>query len=358
MSAGKKKTRISSVRMTKTSWQQAVEQYLPWKKAEGRSGRTIKDYYYHITHFIKVYPDAAIDDYTSLKRAVIAYMAEDVKPAYYNNKLVYLKTFFTWCVNESILPDNPLKSFKRRKADSRIIDVKNKSLKELLSIPNQKTYTGLRDYALLLLQLDTGIRPKEALSLQVTEVNFRSLEIYIKAENAKTRIARTLPLSPITAKAIQKLINARPSEWDAEIPVFCTFDGRKWSVNGWYKQLSSHGNKIGIRVFPYQLRHTFALEFLRNGGNSFALQKTMGHADLNMTKRYVALADEDVKKQHTKPPRFLTLLSLKNGLLKSVNIARNDIELIQRGFNRPRFYYAFPSMKAVSIFRLKKQYPQ
>jgi integrase len=243
-------------------------------------------------------------------------MAEDAKPAYYNNKLVYLKTFFSWCVDESILPDNPLKSIKRKKADSRIVDVNNKSLKELLSILNQKTYTGLRDFALLLLQLDTGIRPKEALSLQVSDVNFRSLEVYIKAENAKTRIARTLPLSPITAKAIQKLINARPSEWDAKIPVFCTFDGRKWSVNGWYKQLSSHGNKIGIRVFPYQLRHTFALEFLRNGGNSFALQKTMGHTDLNMTKRYVALADEDVKEQHTKASPVSNLIELKKRIVK------------------------------------------
>ncbi len=313
MASGKKKTKVASVRMT---WQQAVEQYLLWKKAEGRSGRTIQDYYYHITHFIKVYPNAGIDDYNALKRDVIAYMAEDAKPAYYNNKLVYLRTFFTWCVNESIMPDNPIKNFKRRKADSRIVDVKSQNLKKLLGIPDQKTYTGLRDYSLLLLQLDTGIRPKEALSLQINDVNIRSLEIYVKAENAKTKIARTLPVSPITAKAIQKLINVRPKDWDAEIPVFCTYEGRKWSVNGWYKQLSSHGNKMGITVFPYQLRHTFALEFLRNGGNSFALQKTMGHADLNMTKRYVALADDDIKKQHIKASPVSNLVQPNSRICK------------------------------------------
>lgn len=313
MSTGKKKNKVAGVRM---NWKQAVDQYLLWKKAEGRSGRTVKDYYYHITHFIKVYPDARIDDYNALKRCVVAYMAEDAKPAYYNNKLVYLKTFFTWCVNESILPDNPLKSFKRRKADSRIVDVTSQNLKKLLNIPNQKTYTGLRDYALLLLQLDTGIRPKEALSLQINDVNIRSLEVYVKAENAKTKIARTLPISPITAKALQKLIIVRPKDWGEEIPVFCTYEGRKWSVNGWYKQLSAHGKKLGIVVYPYQLRHTFALEFLRNGGNSFALQKTMGHADLNMTRRYVALADEDVKEEHIKASPVSNLIEPKKRIVK------------------------------------------
>jgi len=116
MSTGEKKTRVTSVQRKEITWKQAMEQYLLWKKAEGRSARTIRDYYYHITHFMKVYPATAInDDYNALKRDVIAYMAEDAKPAYYNNKLVYLKTFFTWCVNESLLPDNPLKSFKREK---------------------------------------------------------------------------------------------------------------------------------------------------------------------------------------------------------------------------------------------------
>lgn len=115
MSTGKKKTILTSVQRKEITWKQAMEQYLLWKKAEGRSAQTIRDYYCHITHFMKVYPATAInDDNNALKRDVIAYMAEDVKPAYYNRKLVYLKTFFIWCINES---NNPPKSFKRRKAD-------------------------------------------------------------------------------------------------------------------------------------------------------------------------------------------------------------------------------------------------
>lgn len=282
-----------------TTWEDALKDFLLFKKAEGKSERTIKDYCYHIRYFFKQFPDILMSDPKTLRKNVIQYMSVDSSPAHYNNKLVYLKTFFNWCVNENILGENPLNGFNRRKAPERIVQMDVELLKKLLAMPDQTTFSGLRDYALLLLQLDTGIRPKEALSLLVSDINLHACEVYIRAENAKTRIARTLPISPVTAKAIQKLISVRPKgDWPENVPVFCNCEGKKMLGNGWYKRISQYGKTLGATIYPYQLRHTFALEFLRNGGNSFALQKTMGHADMNMTKRYVSLADSDIKQQH------------------------------------------------------------
>ena len=305
---GRKARVVKIVNNHEITWEEALEDYLILKKAQGRSERTLKDYQYHVKLFFRRFPDSTFLNPSTLKKNLLRHLTEEIKPASYNNRLVYLKTFFGWCVDEKALPANPLKDIKRRKIDERIVQIEEQKLQELLASPNQKTFSGLRDYALLLLQLDTGIRPKEALSLLISDINLRSYEIYIRAENAKTRVARTVSISPITARAIQKLINVRPDNWFMEIPVFCTCDGRKFSGNGWYKRLSAYGKKLGITFYPYQLRHTFALEFLRNGGNSFALQKTLGHADLNMTKRYVALSDNDMKEQHLKASPVLKLV--------------------------------------------------
>ena len=239
-----------------------------------------------------------LSDFKLLKKRIIEYMAAGVKPAYYNNKLVYLRIFFNWCIEEKLLSENPLAGFKRQKTDGRIVKLEDNMLKNILNMPDQKTYAGLRDYALLLLHIDTGIRPKEALSLLLEDINLSALEVYVKAENAKTRVARTLPISAYTVKAIKKLINTRPDYWSKDAPVFSSCEGVKLSVNGWYKRLSGYGHKIEVNIFPYQLRHHFALSFLKNGGDAFSLQRTLGHADMSMTNRYVFLADDDIKKQH------------------------------------------------------------
>lgn len=48
------------------------------------------------------------------------------------------------------------------------------------------------------------------------------------------------------------------------------------------------------------LRHSFVIYYLRNGGNVFALQKELGHTEIDMTKRYVNLTENDLREQHKK----------------------------------------------------------
>jgi site-specific recombinase XerD len=68
--------------------------------------------------------------------------------------------------------------------------------------------------------------------------------------------------------------------------------------SSWGHKLKKYSKKLGFNITPYSLRHCFALYYLRNGGNVFTLQRTMGHADLNMTRRYLALTLTDLKEQH------------------------------------------------------------
>ncbi|MFZ5650120.1 MAG: tyrosine-type recombinase/integrase [Bacillota bacterium] len=119
-------------------------------------------------------------------------MAQPVKPATFNLRLIYLRTFLDWCIQEGIFTENPLAGFKRRKTEARIVNIDENTLTRLINLPNKNTFAGLRDFALTLLTLDTGIRPKEALSLKVDDVNLRSLEVNIRSEVAKTRTSRLI----------------------------------------------------------------------------------------------------------------------------------------------------------------------
>jgi integrase/recombinase XerD len=53
-----------------------------------------------------------------------------------------------------------------------------------------------------------------------------------------------------------------------------------------------------VRLSPHTFRHTFAIEFLRNGGNQFTLMALLGHTDVKMTQRSVTYAQADIAAQH------------------------------------------------------------
>lgn len=279
------------------SWQEAMENYLLFKKAQGLRDITIKGHGDVIKLFYKRHPEAWTEP-QNLEQHVYAFFGEDIAPATYNIRRNYLRQFFNWCQEYKIYKNNPVAKLKKKKDEGRIVQFDEDIIKRLLEIPNRNTFAGLRDYALMVLTLDTGIRPQEAFKILIDDINFKSREIHIRPEVSKTNTARTMPVSPYTCQILQRLIEARHHSWPASIPVICTAEGTEMDVNLWSHRLKDYCKKLGIRIRPYDLRHTFALYFLRQGGHALALQRIMGHATLDMTKRYVALTQGDLKTQH------------------------------------------------------------
>jgi len=312
---------ILSMRLNKikraapATMEEAFKQFINWKKANNLSDQTILDYTTHYNLFFKRFPNA-VNSYEHLEKSAYEHIGqENIKPATYNNRLIYLRTFFNWCVEQGVISDNPLAGFKKRKDEGRVVQIDESVLTELLQLPDQSTYVGLRDFALLLLFLDTGIRPKEAFSLMESDYNRQACEIAIEANKAKTRVSRTLHIMPQTASAIDELISVRPEQWKNS-PLFCTNEGNPMNRHTWGDRIEFYCNRLGIRFHPYALRHAFSIMFLRAKGNAFALQSMLGHRNLEMTKRYVRLTNNDLKEQHKLASPVNRILPMKKRLRK------------------------------------------
>lgn len=275
-------------------WEKVAEQFLIFKEAQGCADSTLELYKWQFKKFFEAVADDDIEAGTMKYFSALRGQA----PTTYNIALRCMKCFFRWCQSRGLIEELPTKDLKQRRDEPKIRNIPLDIILKLLKQPDRKTFAGLRDYGLMLLQLDTGIRPGEAVQLLPEHFNLKAREVLIPAQIAKARYSRTLPFSFHTLDVVQQLLLARPDDWGPEVPVFASTRGEQISRVAYGRRMQKYSEDIGERITPYDLRHTFALEYLRNGGDVFSLQRMMGHANLEMTKRYVALAQADIKQIH------------------------------------------------------------
>jgi len=275
------------------SFQEAFDEFIEILKNKGKSETTIKDYTYFIKRFNREYP--FFPDYMMLKKSASDWLLVKINPASYNLRLTYNKAFFRFCVEKGYMTENPMQDFTVKKTEAKIVQNNPEQLIELLKQPDLKTYVGLRDYAMLILTLDTGIRPSEIRQIIPADFDEKNSMITVPAEVSKTRVSRILPLQTATVSVIRKLLSYRPSEW-INAPIFATNEGNMMLARAWQDRVALYSQKVGKKITPYDLRHDFALLYLKNGGNIFTLQRMMGHKTLEMTKRYIYIDTDELKR--------------------------------------------------------------
>lgn len=128
-------------------------------------------------------------------------------------------------------------------------------------------------------------------------MNVESQEVFVSAESAKTGVSRTLPISKSVAMSIARLIALNKKVWNMEY-VFCTCEGNKMTMNAWKKRMIHYSRKLNTSISSYDLRHAFAMLYLKNGGDAFTLQRLMGHTDMEMTKQYLKFSQADLENAH------------------------------------------------------------
>jgi len=279
---------------TETDVSSLINEFIEAKRLRGLSDFTLNADKFTLSKFFEHYT-GKLQDNLAIKKAVQEFLMGKGN-AYYNKQLSIMNQFFTYCLTEGVKKGNPCDDFKYRKTTNRIIDYDEQTIKQILKMPNQRTFSGFRDYVFMLTMLDTGIRPYEAIQLRISDVQENTLRV--RAETSKTRTERYLPITKQCLQAIRKLIAVRHETWDKKGVVFCGCTGEPLHRKSMQLRFVEYSKKLGINVTVYHLRHTFALWYIRNGGDAFSLQKIMGHTTLEMTRTYVNIAMTDVRKNH------------------------------------------------------------
>lgn len=188
-------------------------------------------------------------------------------------RLRTLRQFFGFLVNEGYLAENPAARVEKLKtAETLIVAMNKEQVRRLLAIPDRTTFTGIRDYTIMLLLLDTGLRLSEVSGLRLGDINFTENHIKVMGKGAKER---TVPLQGKLKKALKEYLAHRGNEPDHDY-VFISVENRPLTNRNLQERIKIISQKAGVnevRTSPHTWRHTFARFYILNGGDPFSLKK-------------------------------------------------------------------------------------
>ena len=253
------------------SLEELAGSFLAMKKAQKLGQETLYDYEKQIERFLWSSHDSL--DYAILEQDTLNFFAAipDTSPARYNKPYQYITAWFNWMVKQKYLPQNPISAneLKKRRDDGNIKPATVEDLKRFMDSLDKRSYTDMRTYTILLVMLDCGIRTKELLGLKESNFNANEGTLQVSKVVAKTRRERLLYLSPQTVKAITAFIHVKPREWNNWL--FPNYEGNQLTTTYLDKDFAKASNACGIKITPYQLRHSFATLYLKNGGDEIKI---------------------------------------------------------------------------------------
>lgn len=220
----------------------------------------------------------------------------------------YLRAFCGWLIEQDVLTENLMAKLRRPRVREDQIRPFTSEQVAAMCAAAKRTRDPVRDEALFLLLYDTGIRVSELCGLNLGDVDLAHRRCTVLGKGNKRR---TVYFADVTRRALRRLSDeyhdphdAHRGQGDAQ-PLFCSNAGKttgerisRSGVQRLIARLGRDAHVTGVRCSPHTLRHTFAVEFLRQGGQVFALQLLMGHISLTVTRRYVNLAQADLAAQH------------------------------------------------------------
>ncbi|WP_409178534.1 tyrosine-type recombinase/integrase [Brevibacillus fortis] len=242
------------------------------------------------------------------------YQTEGLSPVTVNMRLKGLRTMFRFLHAEKLIGSNPfanIKNVKETEGDINILSVNQ--LKKLIRAPDRSTYSGYRDFSMLILQIDTFCRVGEIVSLKKKDIDFERGIIRLRSTMTKSRRSRVLPISEYTMKLLRKLIDYTSKKTKSEY-VFLTVYGEKMRTNHFRSRLKKYAEAAGLdmRIYPYLLRHTGATMFLEANHNTRLLQLLLGHVDPRQVLRYTHLSSTYIKSEHEKHSPLNQVVKLEN----------------------------------------------
>lgn len=296
--------------MKQLTFTQALEGYILFAEPN-LSPNTLADYFNTFRKFQRfIGDDLLINEINVEHIAGFISQHQHLSKKTLKNYHTGLSALWTWAYQQKLVDEKVPQQYTPPRPDQlAIVPYTESDIKAMLaSCEKRKAYLlpGQRESATdfpegkrlktsLLLLLDTGIRVSEYCNLKFKDVDLRNRNIMVMGKGRKER---QIPISSRTSQAMWTYFSTRP-DMVINSPAFATMNGTHIHRDNFLKSIYRLGERAGVQdPTVHRFRHTFAINFLRNGGDIYTLQRILGHSTLDMVKRYLSIAQVDIQAAH------------------------------------------------------------
>jgi integrase/recombinase XerC len=264
---------------------------------KNRSSATIRAYRTDVLQFITFLKEnnvaiAAPADVTKVD--VLAYLSVLAKQGLSGvaraRKVSAIREYFRFLEGMEVIHKSPTAGIdtpKREKYSRQVL--RSDEYTKMLSLAGANP----RDYAILQVFLQTGIRVSELAGLTLEDIDFIKPAITVRGKGS---VEREIELEKRGMQALKNYLAVRPESLSPIL--FLNYKGEPISDRGIRKMVVKYRKNAGItkRASCHSLRHTFATYKAQKGVSAYQLQQWLGHANLNTTQIYVHLGKQNAKK--------------------------------------------------------------
>ena len=222
-------------------------------------------------------------------------------------KISCLKSFYSYLYKRGYIGSNPVSVIDMPKAHEKsIICLDADEIGKLLDVvedgstlnERQQMYhkiTKLRDLAIMMLLLGTGIRVSECVGLDMTDVDFRTDGIKVHRKGGKEVVVYFVDEVEASLRDYLKERREISPKNGHENALFLSLHRKRISVRSVETLVTKYASTVtGVKhITPHKLRSTYGTSLYRETGDIYLVADILGHADVNTTRKHYAAQEDD-----------------------------------------------------------------